>query len=370
VEGFSTDSSSRVNLRARLFGSESSELAYQGQAGPFLPQSVPAEGNLSAKVAPAEIPAELREEYLGDLLGDPGSAARLTFEASMTGDLMETFQGNGKLQIADFQIGKEEADRIALRGEAPLQVTVEKALTDPRFRLLSEKASLQLGEGTWQGGVEVRFDGQRFQGTSSGSMAGVRINEMLAALAAMDDKVYGVAEIPQYQIRFAGENAQQIRESLQGTGRVTIGEGRIAFFDLFSTIEQKAKQLLAGESPKEGATNFLRFQSSFAIKDQQVQMPDLLLESAEHRVTGQGYVTFDEALHFDLVAQVSGALASLIGGKPNASGQLHSSVPVKVRGTTESPKVSVDLVRKAVETVTDLLDSLFKKKTKKEEPQQ
>ena len=77
---------------------------------------------------------DLREEYLGDLLRDPPSGSLVSFETTMQGDLMKTFQGDGKLTLSDFEIGDEY--RLPLNGEAPLNLTVKRMMTNPAFDLV------------------------------------------------------------------------------------------------------------------------------------------------------------------------------------------------------------------------------------------
>ena len=357
---FSTDATCKLTLQASFYGGSRSEVRFSGRGGPFKPQSLPAQGELAIEIAPSEIPADLREEYLGELLRDPPGGSLVAFETTMQGDLMKTFQGDGKLTLSDFEIGDEH--RLPLNGETPLKLTVKRMMTNPSFDLVIPDGSLTLGDGTWNGQAKVSYANSKVQGSSSGKIADADIDQMMSALASASDKVSGTVAVPQYNVRFAGADADQIRNSLAGSGNLTLEEGQISAFNLLGTIQKKADKLLGGDSPEPGETEFTTLSSDFEIRSQQVHLTNILLDSPASDVSGQGYFTFEKELYFDLQATVQGALAATLGGKPNSEGTTVASVPVKIRGTVDSPKVSPDIGRIVEDKVKGVLDSLFKKR--------
>jgi hypothetical protein len=130
--------------------------------------------------------------------------------------------------------------------------------------------------------------------------------------------------------------------------------------------------MLSGETPAAGETEFVRFFSRLQIGGRRLQMSDIVLESGSSALSGQGFLTFDHGLDFDLRTTVTGPIAAKLGGKPNAEGVPAALIPVKVSGTLEAPRVRPDVRQVAKqqvqERVTGLLDSLFKKKSS--QPQQ
>ena len=366
LSDFSASRACRILLAARPFDGKLSRFEFRGRAGPFRPESAPAEGDLALTLAPAEIPAAVRAEYFGVLLGEPGDAALLTLKTAMRGDLMGEVTGTGSLTLADLAIGKDARSRLAVSGQAPLAAEVDYPLARPEIRLATEGASLRLAQGSWKGSAAVRYDGKGLRGASEGSISGVRIEELLAAFGSTKQTVSGRAEIPRYELRFAGRNAAEIRDSLEGAGEVRLEEGRVALFDLLATIQKAANRLLAAEAPASGETRFTRLQSNVEIRKGQGVVRDILFENPVSDVTGQGRFGFDGSLDFNLAANITGELAGRLGGKPGAGGKPVLRVPVKVRGTTSSPKVYPDiggmLKQKAVEKATGLIESLFKKK--------
>ena len=243
-----------------------------------------------------------------------------------------------------------------------LNLTVKRLMTNPAFDLVIPDGSLTLGEGTWNGQAKLSYANARVQGSGSGKIGGVDINEMMSALTSASDKVSGTVAVPQYSVRFAGAGADQIRDSLAGSGNLTLEEGEISAFNLLGTIQKHADKLLGGNSSEPGETEFTTLSSDFEIRNQQVHLMNILLDSPASDVTGQGYLTFEKELHFDLETTIQGALAATLGGKPNSEGTIVASVPVKIRGTMDSPRVSPDIGRIVGDKVKGVLDSLFKKR--------
>jgi uncharacterized protein involved in outer membrane biogenesis len=377
LTNFSADRSCQMALRALLFDGTSSQLTFTGNAGPFGATSIPAQGKFALELAPADVPASIRQEYAGDLLGEPKASSRVALETDMQGDLLGRLRGKGRLVYTDLELGQNPQHRLALSGEAPLDLTVDKPLSAPAFRLLTEQATLQLGEGRWQGKGELAFDGSRFRGGSSGSIGGVQVSEMLAAFTSSTDAIFGLAEIPSYEIQFAGADADEIRNSLDGRAQIRLEEGRIAIFDLLGTIDRHAKKMLTGEEPAAGETNFTRFATDVTVANRRMTFTNLALESAAAVINGQGVVTFDQELQFDLAALVSGALAQSLTRLTGGASQT-VQVPVRVGGTVDSPRVQVDLGRLVKEQVKEqvmektkgLLDSIFNRKQEPPQPQQ
>ena len=215
LSNFSAGRTCQISLDAKWFDGSSSTLAFDGNAGPFSAQSTPAKGALSIVLALAEMPASLRQEYFGDLLAAPESS-RLSLKTEMQGDLLGKLEGKGNLVVSDLQIGQNAQNRLPLAGDVPLALSVDKPFSDPAFALRTEGASLQLGKGAWQGQANLQFANSRLRGGSRGSIKGVRVEEMLAAFASTQNTIFGAAEIPSYEIEFAGSDAAQIRDSLKG----------------------------------------------------------------------------------------------------------------------------------------------------------
>jgi len=367
VSDFGSRRPARVDLEAQVFGAKRSRLGFKGQAGPATPNSLPAEGELSVMLVPAEMPEAVRSQYLGDLLREPPADAAVSLKASVQGDLMTVAEGAGQVVFSHFALGRAKETRLPLGGQAPFRIAVRQALGDPAVDISTSSASLRLGEGTWKGALSVRYSQAGMSGTNSGSIRGVRMEQMLRAFTAAKESVSGLAEIPDYRIEFAGRDAAQLRNSLRGGGTIRVEQGKVALFDLLGTIEGRIRNVLAGEEGKAGTTDFLTLSGRFEIRNGQVVFPELALQNTSSTVTGQGWVAFDHAISFDLVTDMTGELASRLAGKRDAAGAGRLRVPVRVRGTLESPKIDPDIggmvKGAAVEKARGLLDSFLKRRS-------
>jgi uncharacterized protein involved in outer membrane biogenesis len=361
---FALSRSSEIQFAAELFGGRNSRVDFNGRAGPFRPDSVGASGELAVEIAPAEIPSELREEYAGDLLKEPGDDSRIRLDTAMEGDLVGVFQGEGELQLSDVQVGADPESSLPLNGRTPIALEVQGLLTRPVMDLTLPDATLSLGRGEWKGKADLGYDGTRLHGETSGGIQGVRINEMLSAFTSVRDLVFGALTVEQYNLRFSGEDAAQMRDSLAGAGNIRIDEGHITLFDLFNTIEQNVSQVLSGGATSGGETTFATFTSPVEIKNRRVHLTDAILKSSTSLVRGKGYASFDQDLHFDLTAAYTGQLAAMLGGKSGRNGQAEIQVPARLRGTMESPQVEADLGQVAIDQVSGFLDSFFGGKKK------
>lgn len=365
LSNFGAGRTTEVTLGARLFGGKSSRLDFKGSAGPATEASVPAQGSLAVVIRPAEIPKKTRELYLGAMLGDPPEAAKIALSTRLAGDALKTLEGTGELEFADFALGAAAGRRLPLSGKAPFRLAVDHALGMPAVDLRSPGATLQLGGGKWTGTLAARIERGEVKGESSGSVAGVKIEEMLGAFTTAKNSLSGVAEIPRYQLRFAGKDAAGIRNSLQGEGSVQVRDGKVSLFDLVGTVEEKIRGVLGGESGKKGDTNFVTFDARFQIDNAQMKVTALALRDSSSSVTGEGVVGFDHALSFDLTTDIIGGTMARLIGRGGAGGS-RLRVPVKVRGTLESPKVYPDVAGLAKAQVVDrakgLLDGFLNRK--------
>jgi uncharacterized protein involved in outer membrane biogenesis len=362
---FAPDSSCRFALSGRLFGGQNCRLQFAGNAGPFAEASIPAAGDLGLEISPAEIPVALRQKYFGTLLAEPGDASRVNLSANVEGDLFGETRGKGELSFVEFQVGPDEQRRLALEGQAPLELIANQLLGEPAIHLSAAGASLALGSGEWQGKTEFHFAKSQFKGYLNGAIRGVDINELLNAFTEAQDTMFGTAEIPDLQLSFAGGDPDALLDSVAGRGTITMQDGRIAALDVFNSVLSQAEKMLSAETQASGETEFVRLFSRWQIGNRLLQMNDILLESgASSGLSGAGSISFDHELNFDLNTTISGPVAAKLGGRPNSEGTAVAQIPVKVSGTLTAPKVRPDLTRAAKqqvkERVTDLLDSLFK----------
>lgn len=363
VAGFSAGQSCRLELTAALFGGANSRLHLQGQVGPFAADSLPLDGKLSVVISPAEIPPALRKKQFGDLLGAPGPKGRASLEASVKGDLYGAVAGPAKLVLSDILIGKDEKHLMPLTGEAPLAFSATRLMSNPTFDLKVPGASLRLGKGEWTGSSEVRIRGSMMSGAGRGAIRNVEINELLSNLTTAEGKIQGRLEVPSYSVRFAGKDADEIRNSLDGSGKLSVREGRIAALDLLASIQNALgsprQEAVAGAK---GATPFTSLTTDLSLGQRKLGLSQIVLDSPALRVTGAGAIGFDHTLNFNLDARVTGGLAQVVNRLARRDQAGEASVPLVVGGTIDSPQVRPSVSRLATGFAEGLVNSLFKKK--------
>ncbi|HVP47433.1 MAG TPA: AsmA family protein [Bryobacteraceae bacterium] len=361
VRDFSRDQPCRVEFSARLFGGES-RVRLTGQAGPFGADTLPLNGTLSVAITPAEIPLTLRRAQFGNLLVAPGKTAKVTLDTTIRGDVYHKLSGPAKLSITGMLIGRDEQHVIPLSGEFPLAFAVSRPISAPSYHLGIANAQLHLGKGEWLGAADLNLHGTATSGRSSGKIRNVDINELLSAATPSSGKIYGVLEIPSYSFEFAGANADQVRSSMHGEGKLSVTQGRLAALDLLAHIKhamENPQELFTGQK---GDTPFTTLLADMKVAESKLNLNGIQLDGPALRVNGQGSIGFDQAVNFELAAHLVG------GGSPinqiATGGSGGGGIPVSVTGTVESPQVHPNIGKMVKNVGEELLGSFFKKKPK------
>ena len=362
VRDFARDQPCHIDFSAKLFGGANSSAHLTGQAGPFGADTLPLNGTLTVAIAPAEIPLALRRAQFGNLLVAPGKTAKVTLDTTLRGDVYQNLSGPAKLAVTGMLIGRDEQHVIPLGGEFPLSFGVSKLMSAPSYHLSIANAQLHLGKGEWLGNADLQLHGTATTGRSSGKIRNVDINELLSAITPSSGKIYGVLEIPSYSFEFGGANADQVRSSLHGAGKLSVSQGRLAALDLLAHIKhamEHPQELFTGQK---GETPFTTLVADMNVAGSKLNLDGILLDGPALRVNGQGFIGFDQAINFELAAHLLG------GGTPVSQiatgGSGGGGIPVSVTGTVESPQVHPNIGKMVKNVGEELLGSFFKKKPK------
>ena len=364
VRDFSSERTCRLELAAKLFEGGESRLRLEARAGPVSPDSLPLDGKLSVLIAPAEIPSGWRQRQFGDLLRAPGKKARARLEASVQGDLYRSLKGPANLALEELRVGKDEQHVLPLSGEAPLTFSATSLVSNPSFHVKIPGARLRLGQGEWKGDAEFQVRGSTLSGRSSGAVRSVEINELVSDLTAAEGKIHGRLEIPSYAVQFAGKNADEIRNSLKGNGKLSVTQGRLAFMDLLASLQQALERAQPEAPGVRGSTPFSNLASDLNLGQARLEMSGVLLEGTGLRVNGQGTIGFDQKINFELQAQVTGAVAGLVNRLTRRDQGQEAIVPLTVRGTLDAPQVRPNVGKLARGAAMGLVESLLKKRQK------
>jgi len=293
-----------------------------------------------------------------------GLAASWMVAGGGKASLAATLSGAGRLALANILVGKDARHVLGLSGDAPLTVSCARLLSDPSFRIQVAEARPRLGEGQWSGAGELEARGNLIRGHGKGSLRSVEVSQILSSLTAANEKMFGVLEAPSYSIQFAGRNAVELRDSLNGSGRMAITKGRIPALDLLASI-RRALEGSQQETPgAQGSTPFSSFAADLQVGQRRLDLSGIALDSPALGLTGQGSVGFDGALSFNLETPVSGQLAALVTRVVPVSPGAEAKLPVVVSGTLDSPKVRPNVRALAGRGVRGLVESFLKKKGK------
>jgi uncharacterized protein involved in outer membrane biogenesis len=363
VRDFSRDQPCSIEFGAKLFAGDGSRIHLTGHAGPFGADSLPLNGTLSIAIAPAEIPLTLRRAQFGRLLVAPGKKAKATLETTVRGDVYKTLSGPARLALTNLVIGKDEQHVIPLGGEFPLTFAVSKLMSQPSYHLSIKNAQLHLGKGEWLGSADMQLHGTATSGRSSGKIRNVDINELVSAVTPTSGKIYGVLEIPSYSLDFAGADADQIRTSLHGSGKLSVSQGRISALDLLAHIKnaiEHPQELFTGAK---GDTPFTTLVSDMNVGQRKLNLDGIQLDSPALKVNGKGFIDFDQAVNFELAAHLLGTGTSALS-QVATGGSSGGGIPVSVTGTVESPHVKPNVGKMVKNVGEELLGSFLKKRTK------
>ncbi|MGH9722742.1 MAG: AsmA family protein, partial [Bryobacteraceae bacterium] len=360
LHDFSTDRPCRLEASVKLFGNRRSGLKIDSFAGPFTSDSLPLDGALSLVLAPGEIPAAMRRERFGSLLGAPGEKGVITLEATIKGDAYRTLSGPAKVTLADIFIGKDAQHLLPLSGEVPAQVSIGELMSNPAIQITIDDAKLRLSKGEWSGKASIELSGSATKGRSQGSIHNVDINELLSSFTESGDKLQGTAEISSYSLQFTGKDAGAIRNSLRGSGKVALSQGRVSALDLLASLEKALSRSQQEADASKGATQFTTLNAGVNIGDARIQVNGLALDAPTLQARGNGVIGFDHSLSFDLTTEVGGNVAR-IANQLLRSQSDRVTLPVKISGTTDAPKVRPVVSKVAKERVKGFVKKLLRR---------
>ena len=356
----------KLQLSSKLYDSPNSSLDLGGTLGPLQGGALPLDAKAAVNLALAEIPAPVRMENFGDLAADPGSAATVALAFALQGNLAQSTQGSGQLTIKQLLIGPKGADgRLALSGQAPLSFTTRQLLAGGPVELRTQKATLQLGSGKWEGGLHLISRRGALAGTLDGAIEGVDINQMLTSFAGSPGKMFGTLTMPLFSLRFSGRGAAALQKSLTGRGHLDIDQGRVKGLNVLAAIERA----LATNASSSQNGEFARLATDFAVENSTIQLSGINLSAPGMVMEGAGSIAFSNALNFALTSRLTGNTAEAIRARTAGlmAGELR--VPLRIDGTLDAPQVHPEVKAMAksaaVGAMKGILNNFFGAKQKK-----
>jgi len=202
--------------------------------------------------------------------------------------------------------------------------------------------------GKARGSLTVRPFEPKIPFTLDQTAEGIAIGPLIAALApAQKGTVEGKAALT---VRLTGDaGGTGLLPTVDGAGDVAIVEGKIASFGVIKQV-LKAVEIAGAKGFAKDETPFDRLSAHFNVAAGTASTKDLQFRSQDLDGDGAGTVGSGGALKLDVLASFSKPVSDELVAKTHAlsirqgaDGRL--TVPLKLRGTIQSPLVQLDLSR-------------------------
>jgi len=251
---------------------------------------------------------------------------------------------DGRFQIGQLVVNKAKIEDLQLQIKAK----------DGMFNLDPLKLKMYQGNVSGAGNFNVQTNTPK----SSLSLnveniqAGPLIRDVLEK-----DILEGVTNA-QLKMAMSGDNADTIKQTLNGDGRLQFNDGAIIGIDLAGMVRNaKAAFGLAQKPSERPRTDFAELSSPFTIKNGIFDTPQTSLKSPLIRVIAAGNANLvKETLDFRVEPKVVGT----IKGQGDTSDRTGLMVPVLVSGTFAKPQFRPDLAGVAQKQLQDALQGTEK----------
>lgn len=232
---------------------------------------------------------------------------------------LETLRGinaKGTFDIGKLKISAVHSEKIHL------EVNANKGL----IKLAPLSANMYQGQ--YSGNINLDARGKTLKLSLNESLKGVQVGQLLKDLSG-SNPLSGVASA-QAKLTGNGATVDRIKATLSGNGNFSFADGSINDINIAESI-RKAKAALGGKKITSNAAEKIYFSSltgSFTVKNGVISNPDLLVKSPLLRIDGSGDIDLPkEGINY-------GLKVSMLKG---------ITIPVKITGNFDDPKLSLDL---------------------------
>ncbi len=270
----------------------------------------------------------------------------LTSQAINTADLPVTLPLKKPVEVKDFQAMAE------VKGQ-------QARLNDLSFQVFNGRVKAQ-------GGLTLGTPAAPFDGKVA--IQSLQLGPVLEAVGTDKVSVSGTAAT-ELALHGRGFSMPELTQALEGTGHMTIKDGKLEGIDLM----QEALTLLkvAGITQDHvKATAFSTIEGDVAIKQGVINLQRFLMDSHDFQATALGTIRFDQTLNIKANLNLPEVLSNQIAVKSPVAklamtgGRI--TVPLVITGTVQAPTYSLDakavgakvqeqVTEKAKEAVDELL---------------
>ncbi|HET8808122.1 MAG TPA: AsmA family protein [Methylophaga sp.] len=288
----------------------------------------------------------------GDQQAAPPASAAAGGATELPLDTLREINAKGSLKI-----GKLKASGITSEN---VLITIDAK--DGLIKLNPMQADLY--QGKYQGNVTVDARGEVLKLAIDERLQGIQAGPLLKDLTG-DDKISGKADAT-VKLNGSGKDIDAIKQTLNGSGNFSFSDGALKGINVAEII-RKAKAALSGQKLSDAgapeSTDFSSLTGSFTANNGIISNDDLEMMSPLLRINGEGKAslpkeTIDYSLRVSIVGTSKGQ-----GGK-ELEELKGVTIPIKITGTFDEPKPSVDLAAIVKEQATGELKAKAEEKLK------
>lgn len=219
-------------------------------------------------------------------------------------------------------------------------------------------ASAKMYEGSYAGNVTLDARGKEPRIAMDEKLAGVQIGPMLTDMTG-DAKLTGKADIA-VKLGAAGNDTDAMRRTLNGNASFSLLDGAVKGMDVLDEI-RRAYALVRGRpvpaaTGTPNQTDFSALTGTAVITNGLLRNDDLLVKSPLLQLAGKGTANLvDEQIDYSVTAN----LIDVLEGEGELTGR---PIPVRITGTFDAPKVSVDMGQVLKQEVKKQIEKQIEKK--------
>lgn len=244
---------------------------------------------------------------------------------------LREIQAKGSLNIGKLKVSGISSENIVITIDAK----------DGLIKL--SPLSAELYQGKYQGNVNLDARDDNLKLSVDENLQGVQAGPLLQDLTG-NDRISGTANAS-VKLNGSGKDIDAIKQSLNGNGAFSFTDGALKGINIAEAIRQ-AKAVISGQkattTDEPVQTDFSSLKGTFTAREGIVNNQDLELMSPLLRVTGAGDIDIPREV-IDYAVRVS-----IVGTTEGQGGRTLEdlkgiTIPVKITGSFESPRPTVDL---------------------------
>ena len=265
---------------------------------------------------------------------------------------LRQINAKGTLDIGKLKISGTHSENIHL------EINADKGL------IKLHPMSADLYQGQYKGNVGLDARGKTLKLSLNENLKGVQAGALLKDMTG-DDKIFGIANA-QAKLTANGATVDQMKQTLNGKGQFSFTNGALKGINIAESI-RKAKAALKGQtlpaSNEPVQTDFSSLKGSFTATNGIINNQDLLVMSPLLRINGAGKVNLPkEGIDYGLKVSIVGTSTGQQG--KDLSELKGLTIPVKITGSFDKPKPTVDLASLFKQKATDEVKTKVEEKLK------